>query len=71
MGMAEKIRIALIKRNNMSEAELARKLDTTPQNFNSKMKRDNFTEKELVKIANALNCDFKGEFVDKETGDVL
>ena len=71
MGMAEKIRIALIKRNNMSEAELARKLDTTPQNFNSKMKRDNFTEKELVKIANALDCDFKGEFVDKETGETL
>ncbi len=55
----------------MSEAELARKLDTTPQNFNSKMKRDNFTEKELVKIANALDCDFKGEFVDKETGETL
>lgn len=55
----------------MSEAELARKLDTTPQNFNSKMRRDNFTEKELVKISNALNCDFKGEFVDKKTGDVL
>lgn len=71
MSMTEKIRIALIKRNNMSEAELARKLNTTPQNFNSKMKRDNFTEKELIKIANALDCDFRGEFVDKETGETL
>lgn len=50
MGMAEKIRIALIKRNNMSEAKLARKLDTTPQNFNSKMKRDILPKKNLLRL---------------------
>ena len=36
MSMAEKIRILLIKRGNLSEAELARRLQKTPQSFNIK-----------------------------------
>jgi IS30 family transposase len=71
MGMAEKIRILLIKRGNMSEAELARKLNKTPQSFNSSMKRDNFTEKDLKEIAKALNCEYKSTFVITETGEEI
>ena len=37
MGMAEKIRIMLIKRGNISEAELARRVGVSPQNMNNKM----------------------------------
>ena len=51
MSMAEKIRILLIKKGNISEAELARRLNKSPQSFNSSMKRDNFTEKDLQEIA--------------------
>lgn len=69
MSMSEKIRILLIKRGNISEAELARRLNTTPQNFNSKMKRDNFTEKDLQEIANALNCSYKINFILNDTGE--
>ena len=43
MGMSEKIRILLIKRGNISEAELARRLNRKPQSFNSSMKKYNFT----------------------------
>ena len=57
MGMAEKIRILLIKKGNISEAELARRLKKTPQSFNSSMKRDNFTEKDLQELKKEL----KGE----------
>lgn len=68
MGMSEKIRILLVKRNNMSISELASKLDTSAQNFSAKMKRDNFTEKDLQEIARVLDCEYKATFIDKETG---
>lgn len=71
MSMSEKIRILLIKRGNISEAELARKINTTPQNLNSKMKRDNFTEKDLQEIANALDCSYKANFVLNDTGEEI
>lgn len=69
MGMAEKIRILLIKKGNISEAELARRLNKTPQSFNASMKRDNFTEKDLQEIARVLDCEYKSTFVIKETGE--
>jgi transcriptional regulator with XRE-family HTH domain len=67
--MIEKIRILLVKRGNISEAELARRLGILPQNFNRQMKRDNFTEKDLQRIAEVLNCDFEAGFVLKDTGE--
>lgn len=69
--MTEKIRIMLVKRGNMSEAELARKLNVSPQNLNNKMKRDNFTEADLRKIAEALNCEFEMGFRMKDTGEYV
>ena len=71
MAMAEKIRILLIKRKNMSEAELARKLEISPQNLNAKMKRDNFTEADLRKIAEVLDCSFEAHFRMNETGETI
>ena len=67
MSMAEKIRIALVKRK-ISITELAVNLDTSQSNLSNKLKRDNFSEKELKQIADILNCDFKGTFVMRDTG---
>ena len=69
--MTEKIRILLVKRGNMSEAELARKMGTTPQNLNNKMKRDNFTEKDLEAVAAALDCKLNISFTMNDTGETL
>ena len=69
--MTEKIRIMLVKRGNMSEAELARKLGVSPQNLNNKLKRDNFTEADLRKIADALDCEFEMGFRMKDTGEYV
>ena len=69
MALSEKIRILLIKRDNISEAELARRMGTTPQNLNRLMKKNNFSEKELVKIAEALDCTFTGTFTMNDTGE--
>jgi transcriptional regulator with XRE-family HTH domain len=69
MSMTKKIRILLVKQGNISEAELARRLGQTPQNFYHKMKRDNFSEEELREIAKALDCGLEINFIDNETGE--
>lgn len=71
MAMAEKIRILLVKRGNISEAELARRMEMSPQNLHNKMKRDNFTEADLNAIANALDCDLNITFTMKDSGEML
>lgn len=68
MAMAEKIKILLIKKK-MSQMILAKKLNTTSSNLYAKMKRDNFSEKELAEIADALDCDFEAHFIMRETGE--
>ena len=60
MSMAKKIRILLIERD-MTMTDLAKKLETSKSNLSDKMKRDNFSEKELIEIADVLNSDFKDE----------
>ena len=67
--MAQKIRILLVKQGNISEAELARRLNTTAGNLHHKMKRDNFSENELRQIGDVLRCDVKTVFVDRQTGE--
>ena len=70
-GSVEKIRIALIKRGNITEAKLAERLGMSPQNLNQKMKRDNFTQNDLDKIATVLGCSYKSTFVLNDTGEVI
>lgn len=62
---SEKIKIILC-RNNMSMSDLADALGQTRQNLHNKMKRDNFSEKELQEIATALNVGFESYFVLEE-----
>ncbi|MDF3002114.1 MAG: family transcriptional regulator [Bacillota bacterium] len=61
MAMTEKIKILLIKKD-ISAVKLAELLETTPSNLYNKFKRDNFSEKELLEIANALDCKYEGSF---------
>ena len=69
MGMVEPIRIALVKRGNISESELARRIGISPQNLHNKMKRDNFTETDLREIAEVLGLRLEISFIDPETGE--
>ena len=71
MALSERIRILLVKRGNISEAELARRLGISPQNLNNKMKRDNFTEKDLQAITAALDCTFAVTFTLNDTGESI
>lgn len=71
MGMSEKIRIMLVKRGNLSEMQLAKRLNTSSQNLYKKMKRDNFSEEDLREIATALDCKLKISFIMNDTGEEL
>lgn len=62
MTISEQIRVLCV-RNNISVAELARRIGTTPQNLNAKLKRETFTISDLEKIAKAVECSFERNFV--------
>jgi len=64
--MSEKIEIVLVKRK-ISKKELAERLGYSPSNLYNKLKRDNFTEKELQQIASVLNCSFDAAFTLNDT----
>ncbi len=68
--LTEKVRILMLKRK-MSVKELAEKLNCTSQNLSGKFKRDNFSEKELQEIAEALDCEFIGTFKMNDTGEEI
>lgn len=52
----------LCKKQNISLAEVARRIDQSPQNFNKKLKRDTLTYAELNAIADALGVNFELAF---------
>ena len=55
MTISEQIKVLCV-RSNISVAELARRMGTTPQNFNSKMKRESFTISDLEYLAETPFC---------------
>ena len=62
MTISEQIKVLCV-RSDISVAELARRIGTTPQNFNGKMKRESFTLAELEDNADAVNSSFERKFV--------
>ena len=67
---AEKIKV-IMKRNNFTMTELANQLNCSRQNLSNKMSRNNFDERELTAIANALGCEIEINFVNRETGEKI
>jgi transcriptional regulator with XRE-family HTH domain len=70
-NVAEYIRLCRVKRGNMTEAELARRMGQTPANVNNKYKRNTFKVSELEKIADALDAELEIKFIDRETGEPI
>ncbi|MCL2773656.1 MAG: helix-turn-helix domain-containing protein [Oscillospiraceae bacterium] len=65
--MAKKINQLLIE-VGMGKQELAKLLNTTQSNISGKLRRDNFSEKELQDIADACGATYEGRFIVKNTG---
>ena len=57
MTIPQKIKIAVAYKG-ISESELARRIETTPQAFHQRMKTGKFTSEDLEKIADALGAHF-------------
>lgn len=68
MTISEQVKVLCV-RQKISLAELARRLGTTSQNFNAKLKRESFTVAELEDIAEAVGGTFERNFIldDGET----
>lgn len=70
MSAAKKIRFLLIERN-MTLTELSKQLNKSVSTMSDKLSRDNFSEKDLKKIADVLNYECDIVFTDKETGKTI
>lgn len=70
MGSAAKIRIILIKRN-MKIKDLAEQLGYKQNNFSNKLREDNFSERELFRIAEILDCSYNNTFKMNDTGEEI
>ena len=55
----------------MTVSRLAEALNISRQNLSNKLSRDNFDEKDIKAIADALNCDVDIIFTDKTNGNTL
>lgn len=62
MTTSEQIRVLCV-RTGVILSELARRINQTPQNFNSKLKRNTVTQDELNQIAKVLNVTYEQYFV--------
>jgi len=68
LSMPEKIKV-IAGRRNMSMTDIAHALGQSRQNVNNKIARDNFTVKDLEKLATVLDCTFSGDFTMNDTGE--
>lgn len=53
----------LCERQNISLAELCRRIGQTPQNFNKKLKRGTVSFDEMIEIAEAVGVGYEQAFV--------
>ena len=58
---------SLCKEKKISQAELARRMGQTPQNFNKKLQRETITTEELMRIGTELGVIFEQSYT-RETG---
>ena len=59
--VAEKIRL-IMKRQNKTMGDIAEASGQTRQNLSNKMTRGNFTEKDILALAAALDCQVEIRF---------
>ena len=70
LSVSEKIKI-ILGRRNMTVSDLAKKLNTSRQNLTNKFARNNFSEKELQGIAEAMDCSVNVLFKLNDTEETI
>ena len=69
MTISDQIKVLCV-RSGISLAELARRLNTSPQSFSGKLKRESFTISDLNEIAKVSGATFDYNFVLSD-GDTI
>ena len=64
MNIEKEIRKILLD-EDIEIKELARRLNTSQQNISAKLKRNNFTTRDIEKILNVLGYELKIQFIKK------
>jgi DNA-binding Xre family transcriptional regulator len=64
MNIVKEIKKLMLE-EDISQAELAARLDVTQQNVSSKFKRNDLRISEIASICNALGYEFKISFIKK------
>ncbi len=62
MRTSEQIRVLCV-RKGISLSELARRINQSPQNFSSKLKRNSVSQDELIQIADCLGVKYEQYFI--------
>lgn len=60
----------LCKEKNISQAELARRIGQSPQNFHKKLKRGTVSLDEIIAISNVLDVRFEQAFIFPNGGQI-
>lgn len=60
--MEQKIKMALVY-SNMTQADLARAIGSSPANFNQRLKKGRFTKEEYEQMAQIMGAAYRAEFV--------
>ena len=55
--------LAMLKKQGISQKELAKRLDIAESTLSKKMKFDNWREKGLYRIAEVCDCKYEGKFI--------
>ena len=69
MDTIQKIKIQMVKSGIKTDAELADRCGWTKSNYANRLKRADFKESDLRKIANAMDCDLSIEFVERSNNN--
>ena len=67
--IAEKLRIAMVKNNDMKLSELAKLIDCSAPNISNKFKRNNISESDFRSIANALGYNVEITLISRENSE--
>ncbi len=69
MTIEEQVKVLCV-RSGISVSELARRLGTSPQNFNGKLHRESLSVIDMERIAKVTGTQFRREFV-LENGETI
>lgn len=70
LSFGEKLQI-ILKRKHMSMTSFAELMGTSRQNISNKLKRNNFSELEMMDICKKLNCTYDLSIVMNDTKETV